>query len=89
MNSESGHDFEAHSHYKMHMSKPDYAKEPLADRMVTPERSVFGTRSPRPVGVGRHLVVVVVLVLVALVVAIVLAETGNDSPPEAPKDAKE
>lgn len=48
-----------------------------ADQMVTPERSVFGTRVPRPTGVGRHLVVVVVFSLVALGIAIGFAEGGN------------
>ena len=42
--------------------------------MVTPERSVFGTRAPRPTGVGRHMVIVIGLAILALVVAIVFAE---------------
>lgn len=46
----------------------------LSDRLVTPERSVFGTRLPRPTGVGRHLLVVLLLSLVALGIAILFAE---------------
>lgn len=49
-------------------------QDPLSDRMVTPERSVFGTRLPRPTGVGRHLLVVIVVSLIALAVAVVFAE---------------
>ena len=55
-------------------------RDPLEDRMVTPERSVFGTRLPRPPGVGRHLIVVVVLLLAALAVAIFFAEQDTVSP---------
>ena len=69
-------------------SAEDREDQPLQDRMVTPERSVFGTRIPRPTGVGRHLIVVVGLSLVALVIAIVFAERGTDGPqPEAPEQA--
>lgn len=50
--------------------------------MVTPERSVFGTRIPRPTGVGRHLLVVVGLSLFALIIAIMFAERGTDQRPE-------
>lgn len=58
-----------------------------ADRMVTPERSVFGTRLPRPVGVGRHLLVVFVVVVSALFVAVFFSERSGSS--EAVKqDAK-
>jgi len=46
--------------------------------MVTPERSVFGTRIPRPTGVGRHLLVVVGLSIIALVIAIMFAERGTE-----------
>lgn len=57
------------------------------DRMVTPERSVFGTRLPRPTGVGRHLIVVIAFSLIALAVAIAFAERdtgGGETPaPEA------
>ena len=56
------------------------APEALSDRLVTPERSVFGTRLPRPVGVGRHLLVVFVLSLVALGVAILFAEREGSDP---------
>lgn len=59
----------------------------LADRMVTPERSVFGTRLPRPVGVGRHLLVVIVLSLVALGLTIAFAERDATDPGIVP-DAK-
>lgn len=49
-----------------------------SDQLVTPERSVFGTRVPRPTGVGRHLVVVVIFALAALGIAIGFAEGGGD-----------
>ncbi len=42
--------------------------------MVTPESSMFGTRSPRPEGAGRHLLVVLAVSLLALGVAILFAE---------------
>jgi hypothetical protein len=57
--------------------------------MVTPERSVFGTRLPRPTGVGRHLVVVIALVVLALVVAILFAERDAGDPAEAPSFQKD
>jgi hypothetical protein len=55
--------------------------------MVTPERSVFGTRLPRPTGVGRHLLVVILLSIVALVIAVVFAErdAGDDAEPTEPR----
>lgn len=62
----------------------------LQDRLVTPERSVFGTRVPRPVGVGRHLLVVIVLSLVALGLTIAFAErdaSGTDIEPDAKRFA--
>lgn len=59
----------------------------LQDRLVTPERSVFGTRLPRPVGVGRHLLVVIVLSLVALGITIAFAERDAEDPAITP-DAK-
>jgi len=49
------------------------------DRMVTPERSVFGTRLPRPTGVGRHLIVVIAFSVIALGVAIAFAERDTDA----------
>ena len=52
----------------------DRSDQPLQDRMVTPERSVFGTRLPRPTGVGKHLIIVVLFTVVALGVAIGFAE---------------
>ena len=56
--------------------------------MVTAERSMFGTRLPRPTGVGRHLVIVLVVFAVALGLAIAFAEsrtTGGDADkPPAP-----
>lgn len=61
--------------------------DPLQDRLVTPERSVFGTRLPRPVGVGRHLLVVIVLSLVALALTIAFAERDAQEPSITP-DAK-
>lgn len=44
---------------------------------------MFGTRLPRPTGVGRHLVVVAVVSAVALGIAIYFAESGGP-PPAAP-----
>ncbi|MCP4500802.1 MAG: hypothetical protein GY822_12645 [Deltaproteobacteria bacterium] len=44
------------------------------DSMVTPESSMFGTRSPRPEGAGRHLLVVLMVSVLALGVAILFAE---------------
>lgn len=63
--------------------------DPFQDRMVTPERSVFGTRLPRPTGVGKHLIVVFILSLVALAIAIGFAERDTEDAPAAPaaKDA--
>ena len=60
------------------------------DRMVTPERSVFGTRLPRPTGVGRHLLVVIAFSVIALGVAIVFAErdTSGTDDGKATSDAK-
>jgi hypothetical protein len=58
------------------MSQPD----PMHDQMVQAERSLFGTRLPRPTGVGRHLVVVIVVSAIALGIAIYFAESG---PPPA------
>lgn len=54
------------------------------DEMITAEMSVFRTRLPRPVGVGRHLIVVALITIVALVLAIAFAErdvssTDNDN----------
>lgn len=59
----------------------------LSDRLVTPERSVFGTRLPRPVGVGRHLLVVILLSLIALGITIAFAERDAADPAIKP-DAK-
>jgi hypothetical protein len=50
--------------------------------MVTAERSMFGTRLPRPTGVGRHLIVVMVVSAIALGIAIWFAERA--SAPSAP-----
>jgi hypothetical protein len=55
-------------------------ENPLQDRLVTPERSVFGTRLPRPTGVGRHLVIVIVVSAVALAIAIGFAERDVSAP---------
>jgi hypothetical protein len=49
---------------------------PMHDQMVQAERSMFGTRLPRPTGVGRHLVLVIVVSAVALGNAIYFAESG-------------
>lgn len=59
-----------------------------SDQLVTPERSVFGTRVPRPTGVGRHLVVVVILSLFALGIAIGFAEGGDDGGNAGPNKAR-
>ena len=48
----------------------------LNDHLVHAERSMFGTRLPRPTGVGRHLVVVFVVSAVALGIAVYFAESG-------------
>ncbi len=65
------------------MAEPGKSKkgEPnaLYDGLVTAERSVFGTRLPRPTGVGRHLVVVGFLSLLALGIAIYFAERGSSA----------
>lgn len=58
-------------------------ENPLQDRLVTPERSVFGTRLPRPTGVGRHLIIVVVVSVVALFIAIAFAERDVSTTPGA------
>jgi hypothetical protein len=55
---------------------------PMHDQMVQAERSMFGTRLPRPTGVGRHLVLVIVVSAVALGIAIYFAESG--APATAP-----
>lgn len=64
------------------MSQPD----PMHDQMVQAERSMFGTRLPRPTGVGRHLVLVIVVSAVALGIAIYFAESGAP-PASAPAPA--
>ncbi len=48
----------------------------MHDQLVPAERSMFGTRLPRPTGVGRHLVVVLVVSAIALAIAIYFAESG-------------
>jgi len=54
-----------------------------AAEMVQAERSMFGTRLPRPTGVGRHLVVVIIVSAVALGIAIYFAESGAPAPAPA------
>jgi hypothetical protein len=54
---------------------------PLDDHLVPAERSMFGTRLPRPTGVGRHLVVVLIVSAIALAIAIYFAESGGTPPP--------
>jgi hypothetical protein len=54
------------------------------DQMVTAERSMFGTRLPRPTGVGRHLIVVLVVSVIALAVVIWFAERAAAPAPETP-----
>ena len=51
-----------------------------ADQMVTAEKSMFGTRLPRPTGVGRHLIIVIVVCAIALGIAIAFAERSTDEP---------
>jgi hypothetical protein len=55
----------------------------MQDHLVQAERSMFGTRLPRPTGVGRHLVLVAVVSAIALGIAIYFAESGAP-PPAAP-----
>lgn len=52
--------------------------------MVTAERSMFGTRLPRPTGVGRHLIVVILVSAIALGVVIWFSERAAPPTPEAP-----
>jgi hypothetical protein len=52
--------------------------------MVTAERSMFGTRLPRPTGVGRHLIVVLLVSGIALAVVIWFAERSAAPVPETP-----
>ena len=74
------------------MEKANEENGPRQDRMITPERSVFGTQLPRPVGVGKHLIVVVLLSVLALAMAIGFAQSqevaakndGESSAPSAP-----
>jgi hypothetical protein len=54
------------------------------DQMVTAERSMFGTRLPRPTGVGRHLIVVIIVSAIALGIAIAFAERSTSDTPPAP-----
>lgn len=55
----------------------------MHEQMVQAERSMFGTRLPRPTGVGRHLVLVIVVSAIALGIAIYFAESGAPSAPSA------
>jgi hypothetical protein len=63
---------------------PDPQQHQDPDQMVTAERSMFGTRLPRPTGVGRHLIVVIVVSAIALGIAIAFAERSTDDAPTAP-----
>ena len=66
---------------------PEQGSDAEHDELVTAEQSMFGTRLPRPTGVGRHLLVVVIIAAVALAIAIAFAErdTGTaPTPPTAP-----
>lgn len=58
--------------------------DPLQDQLVAAERSMFGTRLPRPTGVGRHLVIVVGVSVLALALAIYFAEFPGAAPPALP-----
>lgn len=55
--------------------------DPMHDQLVPAERSMFGTRLPRPTGVGRHLVVVLIVSAVALAIAIYFAESAAPAHP--------
>jgi hypothetical protein len=55
-------------------------QDPMHDQLVAAERSMFGTRLPRPTGVGRHLVIVLVVSALALGLAVYFAESA---PPPA------
>jgi hypothetical protein len=63
------------------VATPNDPQDDAGDQMVTAERSMFGTRRPRPTGVGRHLVVVLVVSAIALVLAIVFAERSTAPAP--------
>ena len=60
---------------------PEFEDDGAADQMVTAERSMFGTRLPRPTGVGRHLIVVILVSAIALGIAIAFAERSTDDAP--------
>jgi hypothetical protein len=53
---------------------PARAPPTFQDNLVTVEESLFGTRLPRPTGVGRHLIVVAVVFIAALALAVAFAE---------------
>jgi hypothetical protein len=61
--------------------------DPMHEQMVAAERSLFGTRLPRPTGVGRHLFVVLVVSALALGLAIYVAEAGGTAEPATPAPA--
>jgi hypothetical protein len=63
---------------------PEQGSEAEHDELVTAEQSMFGTRLPRPTGVGRHLLVVIVIAAVALGIAIVFAERDSGPAPVMP-----
>lgn len=54
--------------------KPTRPAPAMQDQLVTAESSMFGTRLPRPTGVGRHLFVVLIISAAALAIAIAFAE---------------
>jgi hypothetical protein len=58
-------------------------EQPMHDQLVAAERSMFGTRLPRPTGVGRHLFLVLLVSAVALGFAIYYAESGAPAPAAA------
>ncbi len=51
---------------------------PNRPKMVQVERSMFGTRAPRPEGAGKHIVVIVAVILIGLVVALLIPTPGTD-----------
>ena len=65
------------------MNRSDEISPPARghDSLVTPESSMFGTRTPRPEGAGRHLLVVLAVSLMALGLAVLFAERDVEESP--------
>lgn len=65
---------------------PEMTLEESDRHVIEPEdQSLFGTRRPRPMSVGRHLLVVLVCFLLALGVAIFYAESAPNPESGTPK----